>query len=118
MLDVLLASRRRTFGGSSQTEQFVTRAVRVWLGGQFEELARRFPARTHAQALAGALDIFVDSEGRQIERAADLFGVHMLRHEPQAFALARGQARDFAVQLSIPPEDARIGYAFFLCSRR
>jgi len=44
LVRLLVVMRWRRFGVFSQTEQFVTRAIRVWIAGQFEELAGRFTA--------------------------------------------------------------------------
>src|SRR4051812_11248767 len=90
---LLVVMRWRRFGVFSQTEQFVTRAVRGVFAGSLDEHPRRFTPRSDAQPFAGALDIFVDREGRQVERATDLLGMHVARNQPQALPLSRRQSR-------------------------
>jgi hypothetical protein len=99
LVGLLVVMRWRRFGVFSQTEQFVTRAVRGVVTGPFDEHPGRFAPGSDAQPLAGALDIFVDGEGRQVEGATDLLGMHVARNQPQAFSFSRRQSRKFGVQL-------------------
>src|SRR4051794_24482321 len=70
LVGLLVVMRWRRFGVFGQTEQFVTRAIRGVVARPLDEHPRRFTAGSDAQPLAGALNVFVDGEGREIERAA------------------------------------------------
>lgn len=89
---------RSLLRGGRETEQFVTRAIRVVVTDLREELSGGFTAGFDPEPLAGALDVLVDRERRQVELAANLLGVHVLRDEAQALAFTRGQSREFSIQ--------------------
>jgi hypothetical protein len=89
MTVVLLAPRRTVFGERDETEQFVTRTIRVFVAGECDELSGGFAAGFDPKPLTGALDVLVDREWRQVELAADFLGMHVLRHEAQTLAFAR-----------------------------